>query len=259
MGNRPKTGAKAKAKPVVQTSDQRVVIAYIHPGETSGYFTQALVNTLMFDQATERHVVGCLNEWSSANVSSARNSLTGRFLDEYDAEWLLWIDADMAFEHDALPRLLASADAAERPIVGGLCFGAHFGRLFPTIYQFARDEQEKIRTVRVEDYPIDALVPCAASGAAFLLIHRKVLEAMRDRAFNAAFPWFQETELGGQPAGEDITFCLRAGICGFPIYVNTAVQIGHHKSTVLDHATFQAQRAAASEAEGEPDAAADVG
>jgi hypothetical protein len=257
MGNRPKTGA-AKAKPVVKTSDQRVVIAYIHPGETSGYFTQALVNTLMYDQATERHVVGCLNEWSSANVSSARNSLTRRFLDEYDAEWLLWIDADMAFEHDALPALLASADATGRPIVGGLCFGAYFGRLFPTIYQFVQTDGQ-IRTVRVEDYPLDSLVPCAATGAAFVLIHRTVLEAMREKAFNSAFPWFQETELGGQPAGEDITFCIRAGICGFPVYVNTAVQIGHHKSTVLDHATFQAQRAAASEAEGEPDAAADVG
>jgi len=243
MSNRPKPRAAKAPKPVVQTSNERVVIAYIHPGQTSGYFTQALMNTLMYDQATERHVVGCLNEWSSANVSSARNSLTGRFLDEYDAEWLLWIDADMAFEHDALPALLATADPATHPIVGGLCFGAAFGRLFPTIYQFVRREDQSIATVRLEDYPLDSLMPCAATGAAFLLIHRTVLEAMREKAFNAAFPWFQETELGGQPAGEDITFCIRAGICGFPIHVNTAVKIGHHKSTVLDHDTFQAQRA----------------
>lgn len=257
MSNRPKP--KMADKPVVQTSDERVVIAYIHPGETSGYFTQALVNTLMYDQATERHVVGCLNEWSSANVSSARNSLTRRFLDEYDAEWLLWVDADMAFEHDALPRLLASADTQDRPIVGGLCFGASYGRLFPTIYQFVKDG-DGIRTVRVEDYPLNSLVGCAATGAAFVLIHRRVLEEMRDRGFNAAFPWFQETELGGMPAGEDITFCIRAGICGFPIHVDTAVKIGHHKSTVLDHDQFQAQRAALLAAEsGGDDAAPDAG
>lgn len=248
MSNRPKPRAQKAEKPIVQTSDQRVVIAYIHPGQTSGYFTQALMNTLMYDQATERHVVGCLNEWSSANVSAARNSLTGRFLDEYDAEWLLWIDADMAFEHDALPALLASAEAETRPIVGGLCFGAAFGRLFPTIYQFVKRPDGAISTVRVDDYPLDSLVACAASGAAFLLIHRRVLEAMREKAFNAAFPWFQETELAGQPAGEDITFCIRAGICGFPIHVNTAVKIGHHKSTVLDHDTFQTQREALAQA-----------
>jgi hypothetical protein len=201
----------------------------------------------MFDQATSRRVVGCLNEWSSANVSPARNSLTGRFLDEYDAEWLLWIDADMAFEHTALDGLLASADPAERPIVGGLCFGSMLGRLFPTIYQFVETD-DGLTTVRVEEYP-DGLVQCAATGAAFLLIHRSALEAMRDRKFNAAFPWFQEAELAGQPAGEDLTFCIRAGILGLPVFVDTRVRIGHHKSIVLDHDMFQAQRAEA-EADG---------
>lgn len=243
MSNRPKTGQAKATKPHVVTNDERVVIAYIHPGQTSGYFTQSLVNMLMFDQATGRHVVGCLNEWSSANVSASRNSLTGRFLDEHDAQWLLWIDADMAFEHDALPRLLASADAATRPIVGGLCFGAAFGALFPTIYQFVRRDDGGISTIRLNDFPDDALVGCAATGAAFLLIHRTVLEAMREKAFNVAFPWFQETELGGQPAGEDITFCIRAGICGFPVHVDTAVKVGHHKSTLLDYDQFRAQQA----------------
>lgn len=251
MGNRPKTG-QAKAKPVVTTSAERVVVAYIHPGQTSAHFTQSLMNMLMFDAATERHVVGCLNEWSSANVSASRNSLTRQFLEDYDAEWLLWIDADMAFDHDSLPRLLDVADASNSPVVGGLCFGANLDGLFPTIYQFAKREDGGITTVRVMDYPDDSMVPCAATGSAFLLIHRTVLEAIREREFNAAFPWYQETELGGQPAGEDITFCLRAGICGFPVFVNTAVKIGHHKSTVLNHDMFQAQKAAVND--GDPDA-----
>lgn len=245
MSNRKKPASKKVVKPrVAAAATDRVVLAYIHPGQTSSYFTQSLTNLLMFDQATGRHVVGCLNEWSSANVSAARNSLTGRFLDEYDAEWLLWIDADMAFEHTALDELLVSADPATAPIVGGLCFGATFGALFPTIYQFVTNDDDQIRTVRVNDYEDNTLIQCAATGAAFVLIHRTVLEAIRDRKFNTAFPWFQETELGGQPAGEDLTFCIRAGILGLPIHVDTGVKIGHHKSTVLDHDTFQAQKGA---------------
>lgn len=244
MSNRQKI-----AKPVVKAAaTDRVVIAYIHPGETSAYFTQSLMNLLMFDQATSRRVVGCLNEWSSANVSSSRNSLTQQFLDNYDAEWLLWIDADMAFEHNSLDRLLQSANKDTHPIVGGLCFGATMGRLFPTIYQMAKNADAAITTVRVNDYPQDSLVPCAATGSAFVLIHRTVLEDMRAKNFNAAFPWYQETELAGQPCGEDITFCLRAGIVGHAVHVDTGLLIGHHKSTVLDHATFQAQKEAAANA-----------
>lgn len=243
MSNRPKTGASKQSKVRVTSNAERVVVAYIHPGETSAYFTQSLVNLMMFDQATNRHIVGCLNEWSSANVSASRNSLVAEFLDERDAEWLLFIDADMAFEHDSLPTLLASADAKTRPIVGGLCFGMSSGLLFPTIYQMVQTPETGVTTMRVYEYEDDALVPVAATGAAFLLMHHSVLQAMREKQFNAAFPWFQETVIGDKPAGEDITFCIRAGLLGFPVYVNTGVKIGHHKSHVLDHDMFRAQRA----------------
>lgn len=237
----PRSKATKQARVAAAATD-RVVVGYIHPGQVSSYFTESLTNLLMWDQATSRRVVGCVNQWSSANISAARNSVVSQFL-ERDADWLLFIDSDMAFEHTALDALLASADAAERPIVGGLCFGANYGELFPTIYYFAETDG-KVTTQRVRDYPLDELVKCAATGAAFLLVHRSAFEAIRDHGFNQTFPWFQETELAGQPCGEDITFCMRAAICDLPTFVDTAVKIGHHKSTVLNHDMFQAQKEA---------------
>ncbi len=94
------------------------------------------------------------------------------------------------------------------------------------------------RTVRVGQYPADALVKVAGTGAAFLLIHRTALDKIRARGFNETFPFFQETEMHGQPVGEDVTFCLRALACNLPIHVNTAVKIGHHKSTLLTEDMF---------------------
>lgn len=236
---------KKKTRPAVKAPDT-VVIAYIHPGQTSTYFTKGLLLLCMYHQMPGKaRILNVLDEWSSANVSTSRNSLTTQFLDNTDAEWMLWIDADMAFDHNALELLLESAHPTERPIVGGLCFGMSAGRLFPTIYQWVRTEDEKLTTYRVSDYPDNTVVQCAATGAAFVLIHRTVLEKIRAREFNAAFPFFQETELDGQPAGEDLTFCIRAGILGIPVHVDTSVKIGHHKSIVLDHAMFQGQKEAA--------------
>ena len=218
-----------------------VVVAFIHPGQVSAFFNTSIIATLLHDQHHNRHIVGMMQEWSSANVSAARNSLTARFLDDHEADWLLWIDADMAWEHTAVDALVACADPVKAPIVGGLCFGASQDQLFPTIYQFVRQPDDTVSTVRVGQYPADTMVHCAATGAAFLLIHRSVLETMREREFNSAFPFFQETELGGKPAGEDVTFCLRAGICGASIYVNTAIKIGHHKSHLLTEDLFLSQ------------------
>lgn len=218
-----------------------VVVAFIHPGTVSAFFNTSVIGTLLYDQNNNRRIVGMMQEWSSANVSAARNTLTGRFLDDYDADWLLWIDADMAWEPTAVDELVECADPEKAPLVGGLCFGAAQDRLFPTIYQFIKREDDTISTIRVGQYPPDTMVHCAATGAAFLLIHRSVLEEMRKREFNAAFPFFQETELAGAPAGEDVTFCLRAGICGATIYVNTAIKVGHHKSHLLTEDLFLSQ------------------
>ena len=217
------------------------MISYIHSGSLSSYFVESLIATLLLDRQRKRKIVGLLQEWSSANISAARNTLTLRFLDEHEAEWLLWVDSDMAFSADALDALLDSADPQTAPIVGGLCFGMMQGRLFPTIYMLAEDDEGLPRTVRVGQYPADALVKVAGTGAAFLLIHRSALNTIRERGFNATFPFFQETEMHGQPVGEDVTFCLRALACNLPVHVNTAVKIGHHKSNLLTEDMFLGQ------------------
>lgn len=218
-----------------------VCLAYIHAGQVSSYFTESMIASMFLDIRTGRQIKNIYQEWSSANVSAARNTVTQRFLDRQDADWLLWIDSDMQWNPHDIARILDVADEQDAPIVGGLCFGMSQGALFPTIYQWARTEAGELTTIRVREYERDAVMQVAATGGAFLLIHRRVLEAMRDKGFNAAFPWFQETQNGEQPVGEDITFCLRAGICGFPVFVHTGIRVGHHKSNLLTEDMFLAE------------------
>jgi len=244
--------SKAKTNKPKLTSIDNVVIGYIHPGQVSAFFTHSLIMSLMHDQGMNRRIVGIEQDWSSANVSASRNTVTQRFLDDYTADWLWWIDADMAWEPEALEQLLAVADPVNAPIVGGLCFGASNGELFPTIYQLAEFEGG-ITTVRMHDFEPNTVTPVAATGAAFLLIHRSALEAIRTRAYNKTFTWFQETEMGGRPVGEDITFCLRALESGFKTFVHTGVEVGHHKSQLLTADLHRQQRAAVKADEGTED------
>jgi len=224
-----------------------IALGYIHPGSVSSFFCESLLGTLMLDCAAEfakerpRRIRNVYQEWSSANVSQSRNIVTRRFLDRGEADWLLWVDADMAWDPRDVERLFAHAHWRDRPIVGGLCFGMMEGEPRSTIYQWATVAgKDHPTTIRLRDYPRDSLVRCAATGAAFLLIHRSVLEKMRDAHLSDgdAFPWFQETTWQGDPVGEDITFCLRAASLGFPTHVATDVKIGHHKSHVITEQTF---------------------
>lgn len=197
---------------------------------------------VLYDQATNGRLAGYLAEESpSGMIAWGRNGIVKAFLSG-EADWLFMVDSDMGFEADTVDRLLQSADQNERPIVGGLAFGqlaikdskGPLGdlryRVIPTIYRYVSGTPPK--TTPVEDYPRDAIVECDATGAACLLIHRRVLEAMRDK-FPAPMRWFDNMVLDGRYFGEDITFCLRAKSLGFPIYVDTSVKTSHRKVRYL--------------------------
>ena len=245
---------------------RKVCVSYVNPGQVSAYFMQSMVGllfrehlkaesglptALFADRDTTGKIVaagGWLNKYSSANISNARNDIVRDFLAmPAQPDWLWMVDSDMHFEPDTLDKLLASADPDPEsehyaPIVGGLCFGTNDGKLFATLYGIKDVPGEGVRSYRYDEFPPDAMFQVAATGAACLLIHRTVLEQMRDKNFNAVYPWFQETELNGRPCGEDFTFCLRAGMLGFPVWVDTGIKIGHHKSHILTDDMYLEQR-----------------
>ena len=245
------SNAKQKARRVLAAHRVRkpaVVACYVHPSEVSAYFMESWDNLRTYDFGHNGHLVSRISMVSSANISGARNDIVKKFLDDFPhADWLWWIDADMVFPPDTLDQLLVNADPDKAPIVGGLCFGisrANNGEAFPTLYQLTKDEETgSAAMVRYLDYDPDTMLQVSATGSACILIHRKVLEAVRDKGYNASYPWYQETELGGKACSEDITFCIRAALLGFPTYVDTGVPIGHHKPQIVDQELFLEQRA----------------
>lgn len=231
---------------MTRPTTEKVVIGYLHPGSYSAGFGESLLDLMQYDASTHRRVTeggGRLSFRASANLAGPRNRVVETFLAYNRADWLLFLDSDMTFDPDLVERLLEYADPEKAPIVGGLCFGFDDnGDVLPTLYGFLDedDQPDKLQVVRYKEWVPDSMYQVAGTGAACLLIHRSVLEAMRDfdhprgkKGFNDAFPWFQEMEHNGKPVGEDIAFCWRAIQAGFPVYVNTAVQLGHVKDRVL--------------------------
>jgi GT2 family glycosyltransferase len=245
-----------------------VVIAYPHPvGEVGARFHQSLVDLLVRDAYTNHHVVGHMPISSGANITTARNKIVREFLSGYPSnpEWLWFVDADMVFADDTLDRLLASADKDKRPIMGGLCFALLKGNaqeIVPTLYGFSQAQT----MVRYNGFPENQIIQVVGTGGACLLIHRGVLEAIGSArwtdervaalkeqtgqdaspllgqpVFDAAAPWFREEITGpnwGDIRSEDLTFCIRAGQMGFPVFVDTSIEIGHVKPVVIDKAAF---------------------
>lgn len=227
---------------------EKVVVSYLRPSTVHGAFMESLMDLFLYDVAMHRRIVeggGRLSFQAGANLSAPRNDVVRKFLEYDKADWLWMVDSDMTFAPDTVERLLEHADPETAPIVGGLCFGLNDkGDVIPTLFGLDGDpdDLENLENVRFEMWPMDTMYQVTATGAACLLVHRSVFERMRDfqhpnrpgkLGFNDAFPWFQELEHAGRPVSEDIAFCWRAGLMQIPVYVNTAVHIGHVKDRLL--------------------------
>ncbi len=253
-------------------ADQKVAVAYPHPDEVSAKFMRSMLHTWRLDAMTQTRPDGSkvggklrildggalLAVESGAVIARGRNQVVREFL-KLDADWLWMIDTDMTWEPDVLERLIEAAHPTLRPIVGGLCFAymrQETRKFWPTLYAWVPGT-ERLR--RLNKYPLDTLIPVAATGAACLLVHRSVLVEMATR-WPPPRPWFDETPFydtdtdgnailaSGDEYSEDISFCLRAQAAGFPIHVHTGIRCGHVKSFEVDETLFLQEAAILAEA-----------
>lgn len=231
--------------------DGVVQIAYLHPEHVSHSWFDSMRR--MWDHDRDhggRIAPKPLNiRCTSVSIMTARNFATRLFLNRTDHEWFMFIDTDMGFGDDAVHRLLEVADPIERPIVGGLCFahmeaeydhiGGYRFTVTPTMYRIGTTTKGAARFCFYGDYPENEVVRVAATGAAFLLIHRSVLVRMQAE-FGERW-WDQFVDEDGDMVGEDMAFCARALKMNIPVHVHTGVKTSHHKYVWLQEEDYLRQ------------------
>lgn len=144
-----------------------------------------------------------------------------------NGDWLLFIDDDMVWSPDAVGRLIASREEHDLDMLGALCF-RRSDPYQPTLYM--REQPLSGGYNHLEDWP-DGIVEVDATGLAFLLIHKRVFEAIAE----SPMPPLQERTKGPPPnffrwegtLGEDLRFCQDAKKAGMRIWVDTRIEVGH--------------------------------
>ena len=156
----------------------RVCIAFPHAGKVNTEFATNLIeiNRKRLDRIDS--IVGIGNV---SLLTRSRNVIVKNFLDETKAEWLLMMDTDQILSVEAFDKLINAANVTERPIVSALIFAAFWTdndelRAVPVIYQDTENGP-----LPWDDYPDDSIVEIAAAGTGCLLIHRSILETIREQ------------------------------------------------------------------------------
>lgn len=227
-----------------------VTLAYLHSDNVTHSWHLSTLDLLTYDlQHHQRIVRGSFmaTRCGTGGIVDGRNTAVTHFLERPDVEWLMWVDTDMGFAPDSVDRLIAAADPTERPIVGGLCFsqketepdgmGGFRTAPSPTVFQWTDAGSGRQGFVPWYDYPANEVIPVAATGSAFILIHRSVLEKLGEDGPH----WYSRltNPTTGQLLSEDLSFCGRAVQAGFPIYVDTRVKTTHMKTQWVSEADYR--------------------
>lgn len=230
-------------------TEDSVTLAYVHDTDVAHSFHESYVHMLAADFAGPGRIARggyIAMRYGTGGIVKARNKVVEGFLAREEGDWLFIIDTDMGFTSDTLERLLASADAQSRPIVGGLCFAlkethpdgmsGYRTAARPTILDWVTLPDGTQGFMGRATYPPNSLIGCAGTGSACILIHRTVLEAIAERYGPI---WYDPiTQDNGNIMGEDVSFCVRAQTCGFPILINTGVKTTHLKHTWVGELDF---------------------
>jgi GT2 family glycosyltransferase len=210
----------------------KVSIGSCDPGQVNGEFAFSLIQIAL---SRSSRLGTFVRVKGSGLLSKQRNRVVKKFL-ETKSDWLLMIDSDEVLTTEAFDKLIEAAHEKDRPIVAGLVFasfdtGEPYPMPLPTIFLDAPEG-----FLPLHKYDKDSIFQVDAAGTGCLLVHRSVLEAMRENADEhqgTDWCWFWDGPINGDWIGEDLQFCRRVRSLGFPIYVHTGAILPHSKSYLL--------------------------
>lgn len=142
-----------------------------------------------------------------------------------DANGIMWVDSDIKCEPDSITRLLDQANHNKLDFVSGVYFqreGVHN----PVFHQWNPDREH---FQPAETYPPNCLGELKGGGCGFGFVYTS-LKMLSDIAnsthFDMEVGWFPDKrDVGG--SGEDLSFCRMAYFCGYSLWVDTGIQVGH--------------------------------
>lgn len=163
-------------------------------------------------------------------VYNARNNLARQAIKE-EADWVLWLDSDMVFGPDLLQRMMKVCTENDIEFLTALCF-----RRKPPYTPCLFDRLEKVE--KGASYTALLSVPegrfkVGGCGFAGVLMSTQVILDV-----GAKFNGRMFDPLDG--FGEDVSFCWRARQCGYEIWCDSDIEMGHVGSTVVTRGYFEA-------------------
>ncbi len=164
-------------------------------------------------------------------VYDSRNNLAKHAL-SMKADFVLWLDSDMMFEPDTLERMMAKMEERDLDILSGIYYRRRHP-FSPVLFKkLSIDENNFANFENYNSYPEDDIFEVEGIGFGCVLMKSDVL-------FDVAAQYKDWFSPFGR-VGEDLSFCWRARQCGYKIFADPEIQLGHCGSQIITKGFYEA-------------------
>lgn len=165
-------------------------------------------------------------------IYMAREDLAKKAI-QLEADYVLWLDSDMVFEPDTMIQLFKTMREKKADIVSGVYY-RRVPPYKPVMFKtFEINEEGTPVTSAFEEVPEDVFT-CDGVGFGCILMSTGVLLSVLNK-FGTMFNPLPHV-------GEDIAFCWRAKECGYEIYVDPTIPLGHVGHYVVTKDLYDSMR-----------------
>lgn len=167
-------------------------------------------------------------------IYSARNLIAANAIDA-GFDRVLWLDSDMIFPTDMIPRLYAAMDKTGAGLVSGLYFTRRIPikpNIFSELWYNETEDGLDAGAEMIYEYP-DDIIEIKACGFGCCLTSVDLIKRVGDK-FGSPF-----TPVDGM--GEDLSFCYRVSQLGEKMFCDTRIKCGHVGNAVFDEGFYKRQ------------------
>lgn len=213
-------------------------IIFCLPGRSfSGNFLSCW--TELYHNCLARGITPILSQQYSCNIYYARTNCLGAdvnrgknqkpFDAKIDYDYIMWIDSDIIFEINQLLKLIEH----KKDICSGL-YLMEGGKNFACVKDWNEEFFQKnghFQFLSHDDIKDQKeLMSVNYVGMGWMLVKKGVFESVE-------YPWFEpiRKKIGDaiEFTMEDVAFCHKAIECGYKIYIDPTIIVGHEKTVIL--------------------------
>ena len=175
-------------------------------------------------------------------IARQRNKVINYWYDNNKSDWLLWVDSDVVISPETFLKLWEKKDKETRPLLTGVYFTSTTPEEplmvpLPTIYEFV-DMDGGFNIKAIHPLPHNQFMKVDAAGMGFVLMHRSVVEKIKEVA--QGMPFFSDAGVGDTFVGEDIFFFAMCQKAEVPLWCDTSALVPHMKRFSFDEHYYKA-------------------